>query len=140
LRFLIYKIDNKLILVVTTNLLQKDTIMTLLLKTLKSDDQLAPTLLRIVAGIIFAAHGAQKLFAWFGGIALIIGLLVRPSVVVLAITMLVALFAVHFENGLFMANNGYEFALSLLVISIALAITGAGRFNLDNLLHQKIAK
>lgn len=147
--------------------------MTLLLKTLKSDDQLAPTLLRIVAGIIFAAHGAQKLFAWFGGygltgtgqwmdsiglgpgymmallagsaeffggIALIIGLLVRPSAVVLAITMLVALFAVHFENGLFMANNGYEFALSLLVISIALAITGAGRFNLDNLLHQKIAK
>ena len=140
LRFLIYKIDNKLILVVTTNLLQKDTIMTLLLKTLKSDDQLAPTLLRIVAGIIFAAHVAQKLFAWFGGIALIIGLLVRPSAVVLTITMLVALFAVHFENGLFMANNGYEFALSLLVISIALAITGAGRFNLDNLLHQKIAK
>ena len=65
------------------------------------------------------------------------GLLVRPSAVVLALTMMVAIFAVHFENGLFMANNGYEFGLSLLVISIALAIRGAGSFGLDRVLQQR---
>src|SRR5690606_20753506 len=89
----------------------------------------APLALRIPAGIIFIAHGAQKLFGWFGGgglqgtgefmasiglhpgylmaflagaaeffggVALIVGLLVRPAGAVLAFTMLVAIFAVHF--------------------------------------------
>ena len=126
--------------------------------------------LRVGAGVIFMAHGAQKLFGWFsgyglegtggwmesiglapgylmalmaggaeffGGLFLVFGLLVRPSAVVLALTMLVAIFAVHFENGLFMANNGYEFGLSLLVISIALAIRGAGSFSLDRVLQQR---
>ncbi|WP_018140372.1 DoxX family protein [Thioalkalivibrio sp. ALJ7] len=121
--------------------------------------------LRIPVGIIFMAHGAQKLFGWFGGhglegtgqwmasiglepgflmallaggaeffggLALIIGLLVRPAAAVLAFTMVVAIFAVHFEHGLFMSNNGYEFALSLLAVSVALAISGAGRASVDN--------
>ena len=68
---------------------------------------------------------------FFGGLLLILGFLVRPSAVILAFTMLVAIFAVHFENGLFMANNGYEFALALLVVSITLAIRGAGSFSAD---------
>ena len=120
--------------------------------------------IRLGAGVIFTAHGAQKLFGWFGGygiegtagwmasiglepgyllalmagaaeffggLLLVLGLLVRPSAVVLAFTMLVAIFAVHFENGLFMANNGYEFAMALLVVSITLAIRGAGSFSAD---------
>ena len=68
-----------------------------------------------------------------------LGLLVRPSATVLAITMLVAIFAVHFENGLFMANNGYEFGLSLLVISAALAIRGAGSYSVDRIIQQRLA-
>lgn len=120
--------------------------------------------LRIPAGIIFAAHGAQKLFGWFGGyglegtgqwmdsiglgpgyamallagsaelfggLALILGLLVRPAAVALAVTMAVAIFAVHFEHGLFMAKNGYEFALALLAVTLSLALTGAGRSSID---------
>ena len=108
------------------------------------------TILRIVAGITFAAHGSQKLFGWFGGyglagvaqwmesiglapgylmalaagsaeffggVALIIGLLVRPAAAVLAVTMLVAIFTVHLANGFFMSNNGYEFGLALLAAS-----------------------
>lgn len=122
------------------------------------------TILRIVAGITFAAHGAQKLFGWFGGyglagvaqwmesigltpgylmalgagsaeffggVALIIGLLVRPAAVVLAVTMLVAIFTVHLQHGFFMSNNGYEFALALLAISVALVFEGAGKLSLD---------
>lgn len=129
-----------------------------------TDDSLAPLALRIPAGVIFAGHGAQKLFGWFGGyglegtgqwmasigltpgylmallagsaeflggLALILGLLVRPSALLLAITILVAIVKVHLDKGLFMANNGYEFGLALLAISIALVFAGAGRVSLD---------
>ena len=123
-----------------------------------------PLALRLAAGVIFMAHGAQKLFGWFGGhglagtgqwmasiglepgvlmaalaggaeffggLALVLGVLVRPAAVLLAITMLVAIIAVHASNGLFMSNNGYEFALSLLAISVALLVSGSGRLGLD---------
>lgn len=129
--------------------------------------------LRVGAGVIFAAHGAQKLFGWFGGyglegtggwmasigiepgvlmaalaggaeffrgLLLIFGLLVRPAAIVLAITMIVAIVAVHLQNGLFMSNNGYEFGLALLVISVGLVIRGAGSISLDRLLQAKTAK
>lgn len=123
---------------------------------------------RLGAGVIFTAHGAQKLFGWFGGyglegtagwmesiglapgtlmaaaaggteffggLLLIAGLLVRPTAFVLAITMLVAIITVHLQNGLFMSNNGYEFALALLVISVGLVFRGAGSLSVDNLLQ-----
>ena len=47
---------------------------------------------------------------FFGGLALLLGLLVRPAAAALAFAMLVAIFTVHIGKGLFMANNGYEFA------------------------------
>ncbi|KAB0549682.1 DoxX family protein [Pseudomonas argentinensis] len=122
------------------------------------------TVLRVLVGITFAAHGSQKLFGWFGGyglagvaqwmesiglapgylmalmagsaeffggLALVIGLLVRPAAALLAVTMLVAIFSVHIGNGFFMADNGYEFALALLAATLALLIEGAGRLSLD---------
>ncbi len=120
--------------------------------------------LRIPVGVVFVAHGAQKLFGWFGGgglegtgqfmdslglapgylmallaggaeffggLALLLGLLVRPAAVLLAGVMTVAIFSVHLSRGLFMANNGYEFALALLAVAVALALGGAGRLSLD---------
>ncbi|WP_237059558.1 DoxX family protein [Microbulbifer sediminum] len=75
---------------------------------------------------------------FFGGLALALGLLTRPAALVSAATMLVATFAVHIGNGLFMSNNGYEYALTLLVVSVALAIQGGGRFALDNLLLERV--
>ena len=68
---------------------------------------------------------------FFGGIALIIGLLARPAAAVLAVTMVVAIATVHLANGFFMSNNGYEFALALLAISAAILIEGAGKLSLD---------
>ncbi len=127
--------------------------------------------LRVPTGITLAAHGAQKLFGWFGGyglegtgqwmasiglepgflmallagsaeffggLALLIGLLTRPAAVVTAFAMLVAIFSVHIGNGLFMSNNGYEYALALFAITTALAIQGGGRFSLDNLLSKRL--
>lgn len=76
---------------------------------------------------------------FFGGIALLIGLLVRPAALVLSITMLVAIFTVHFANGLFMANNGYEFALGLFAISFSLMFSGSGKVALDNILEQRLS-
>ena len=127
------------------------------------------TVLRIIAGLTFAAHGAQKLFGWFGGyglagvgqwmesiglapgylmallagsaeffagLALIVGLLARPAAAVLAVTMLVAIVSVHLVNGFFMSNNGYEFALALLAISLTVLVEGAGKLSLDKRLAQ----
>jgi len=137
---------------------------------LQSNGGFAALVLRVPVGLILAAHGAQKLFGWFGGyglegtgqwlasiglepgylmallaggaeffggLALVLGLLTRPAAVVAALTMLVAIFAVHIGNGLFMANNGYEYALTLFAATVALAIQGAGRFAVDNLLQKE---
>jgi putative oxidoreductase len=68
---------------------------------------------------------------FFGGLALIIGLLARPAALGLTFTLLVAIFAVHINNGLFMANNGYEFALALLGGSLAVLLEGAGKLSVD---------
>ena len=76
---------------------------------------------------------------FFGGLALIAGLLVRPTAAALAVTMLVAIFSVHIDKGLFVAKNGYEFALALLAITAALAISGAGRGSIDQKLSQRLA-
>lgn len=124
----------------------------------------SPLTLRIPVGIIFVAHGAQKLFGLFGGyglegtgqwmesiglapgylmallaggaeflggLALLLGLLVRPASALLAATMLVAIFSVHFSKGLFMSNNGYEYALALLAVSVSLLFSGAGKLSVD---------
>jgi len=77
---------------------------------------------------------------FFGGLALILGLLTRPAAIVAAFTMLVAIFSVHIGNGLFLANNGYEYGLSLLAVTVALAIQGAGYFSIDNLLLSKLLR
>ncbi|MFT6968590.1 MAG: putative oxidoreductase [Cellvibrionaceae bacterium] len=74
---------------------------------------------------------------FFGGLLLLFGLLTRASSLVLAITMFVAIFSVHFANGFFMSANGYEFAFVLLGASVALMFSGAGRYSLDALLLNK---
>jgi putative oxidoreductase len=90
-------------------------------------------LLRLAVGVVFFAHGAQKIFggmdmftgmlevmgvpaaaamAWLaalaeflGGLALIFGVFVRAASVPLMVNMLVAVFAVHLKNGLFFTSG-----------------------------------
>lgn len=142
----------------------------LIIKLLRTDAGFAPLALRLPIGITFMAHGAQKLFGWFGGyglegtgqwmasigltpgylmalmagsseffggLLLIIGLLIRPTSAVLAFTMLMAIVTVHLDNGLFMSNNGYEFGLALLAATVSLAISGAGKQSIDSMIARK---
>ncbi|MCD9544072.1 DoxX family membrane protein [Photobacterium carnosum] len=128
--------------------------------------------LRIPVGIIFMAHGSQKLFAWFGGYGLagtgqffesiglapgvamaflagsaeffgglfiILGLLTRPSALVLAFTMLIAIVSVHLSNGLFISNGGYEFGLALLAACVSLMLSGGGKVAVDNWLATRLS-
>ena len=122
------------------------------------------TLLRVITGLTFMAHGSQKLFGWFGGyglagvaqwmesigitpgylmaalagsaeffggLALVVGLLVRPAAVSLLIAMLVAIISVHWANGFFITESGFEYAMILGLISAVILIEGAGKLSLD---------
>ncbi len=146
--------------------MNKHTLHTLL----KSNAGFAALALRVPVGVILAAHGAQKLFGWFGGyglqgtgqwmasiglepgvlmaflagsveffggLALVLGVLTRPAAAVGAVTMLVAIFSAHIGNGLFLSNNGYEYALALFAATLALTLQGAGRYAIDNAIAQK---
>ena len=133
-------------------------------RVLGTDSGAGALALRIPVGIVFAAHGAQKLFGWiggygfegtgeffgsvglnpgylmallaglvefFGGLALVVGVLVRPAAAALAFAMLIAIFAVHLGNGFFADKGGYEYALALFAASLSLLFSGAGRFSVD---------
>ncbi|MDN2661890.1 DoxX family protein [Psychromonas sp. 14N.309.X.WAT.B.A12] len=77
---------------------------------------------------------------FFGGIALILGLLTRPAALLIAFTMLVAIFTAHISNGLFISNGGIEYALTLFAATLALTFQGAGRFSIDNRLATLLGK
>lgn len=111
--------------------------------------------IRVVLGIIFMAHGAQKLFGafggpglagivgmlgpvgylvavgeFFGGLGMLVGFLVRFSAASNALIMLGAIALVHGRNGFFLANQGFEYNLALLGLLLPLVLAGSGRFSL----------
>ena len=120
-------------------------------------------ILRVVVGVIFLVHGYEKLFQtgipgvtgfftqigaplpqltaplvsvleFGGGLALILGLLTPVVAALLAADMLGAILLVHLPNGFSAANGGYEYVLTLLGASLALALTGPGAYALDAVL------
>jgi putative oxidoreductase len=126
------------------------------------------TLLRLVLGLTFIMHGGQKLFVYgfagvaagfgqmgipmpgllgpfvalvefFGGIAILFGLLTRLAALGLASTMVVAILTVHLKAGFF-NPGGVEFPLSLLGMAITLVVTGAGAFSLDAILGKRLSR
>lgn len=124
---------------------------------------LAVLLSRLGVGVVFFAHGWQKLFtngvdgtaaffesvgvpaatasAWFaavvelvGGAALILGVAVPVAGLLLLVDMIGAFVLVHADAGLFVDQGGYELVLVLGAASLALAAAGTGRFSVDHLL------
>ncbi len=121
--------------------------------------------LRAVLGVVFLAHGVQKLAesglagtAGFlgalgiplptvaaavviavealGGAALLLGAATRVAAALLAIDMLGALFTVHLGQGFFLPR-GVEFVLTLLAGSLTLAGLGAGPLSVDAALRRR---
>lgn len=115
--------------------------------------------LRIVVGLVFLMHGAQKLFIFglggttdimgklglplpalcaiiviavelLGGLAIVLGVFTRVAGALLAFEMLIAILVARLSGGFF-APYGYEFELTLLGASLTFALNGAGRMSLD---------
>jgi len=123
-------------------------------------------ILRLFLGLGLVAHGYQKFFifgvsgfagllrqlgapaplasAWLsastelvGGALIALGLFTRLAAIPLAVNMAVAAFLAH--SGYFITNTppGREYALNLAAAFAALALTGAGRFSIDNRLASR---
>ena len=113
--------------------------------------------LRIVAGFMFACHGAQKLLGWFnspgqpsafsqmwfggiielvGGILICIGLFTRPAALIASGTMAVAYFQFNwrlvFEGSKFVPiMNGGELAVLYCFVFLVFALAGGGAYSFD---------
>lgn len=79
-------------------------------------------------GILWASLAAGTEF--FGGLAVLLGLATRFASTGIAATMAVATWVAH-SDAFFLKNNGMEFSLTLLLVAVALAITGGGALSLD---------
>ncbi len=113
--------------------------------------------LRIVVGIMFFSHGAQKTLGWFGGfgadggtaellsrfgvagmletvggLAIILGLFTRPVAFILAGEMAVAYFWSHVgRGGLWWWANRGELAVLYCFVFLLIAAHGAGSLSVD---------
>jgi putative oxidoreductase len=66
-----------------------------------------------------------------GGLAFALGFLTPLAAVGIATVMLNAIVVVHWKNGFFNSDGGFEFPLTLATVAVAVAATGPGRFSLD---------
>ncbi len=113
------------------------------------------SLLRIMTGLLFLAHGTAKFFTFpatqyfpnpvplfsmvgftgvlelVGGILIIIGLFTRIAAFVLSGFMAVAYFMVHAPQGFHPINNGGELAIMFSFVFLYLAAAGGGPWSID---------
>lgn len=112
--------------------------------------------LRVVTGVMFACHGAQKLLGWFGGpdgkgstvplvslfglaavlelvggLFIVLGLSTRAVAFVLAGEMAVAYLMAHVPRGIVPIVNHGEAAVLYCLIFLTLWAIGPGAYSLD---------
>lgn len=114
-----------------------------------------PTILRLIVGVVFVAHGWQKLTAFgvdglagflgsigiplaglaaplliavelLGGVALILGLFTRPIGTALAAVMLVAMVSVHLPNGFYISPEGVGIEFTLTLFAASVSLALLG--------------
>ena len=73
-----------------------------------------------------------------GGAALALGAATPLAAASLTATMLTAIDRVHFKNGPWVTNGGYEYNLVLASVAFALAAIGAGNWSIDHALSLNI--
>jgi len=87
------------------------------------------TKLGMQPGLLFALLAG--LVEFFGGLALVLGLLTRPAALAVAVLMGVAVINVHLPNGFFWMGGGYEYPLMWGLLAIAIFLRGGDRYSLD---------
>ena len=124
--------------------------------------QITVFLLRVVAGLLFFQAGSVILFGWFGGmpgqppgarpplmsqlgiggvleffggLAIMLGLLTRPVAFILSGEMAVAYWQFHAPHGAWPIQNHGEPAVLLCFIFLYIAAQGGGDWSLDALLR-----
>ena len=111
-------------------------------------------LMRIVVGLSYAMHGAQKLFGWpgnrprmemvslmgiagvielVGGLMVALGLLASVAAFIASGEMAVAYFKQHAPGGMFPILNGGELAVLYCFVMLYIASYGSGVLSLDSL-------
>lgn len=114
-------------------------------------------LMRIVAGLLFAMHGAQKLFGvlggskvplvslygaagvieFFGGLLIALGLLGCWAAFIASGEMAVAYFVAHFPQGFWPVFNKGELAVLYCFVFLYIATRGSGVWSVDTALSGK---
>ena len=110
--------------------------------------------LRIIAGLAFAQHGAQKMFGllgakqavplmsqfgiagvieFVGGILIALGLFTSPVAFVASGEMAVAYFQNHMPRGFWPIQNGGELAVLYCFIFLYLMAVGSGKMSIDSI-------
>lgn len=75
--------------------------------------------------------GAAAFAEFIGGLSVMFGFMTRIGAFLLVCVMGVAMAGVHWKNGLFLNNGGFEYTLALLAMSLTLLIAGGGNGSID---------
>ncbi len=81
---------------------------------------------------------AQLAIAWgelIGGIALGVGFLTRLAALGIIAIMAGAIYTVHLPHGFDITKHGYEYNVVIIVVCLALILTGGGKLAVDRLLR-----
>ncbi|MDB5661303.1 MAG: hypothetical protein JWS10_3918 [Cypionkella sp.] len=122
-----------------------------MIKNLSSLQPFSYAALRIMAGLLYFAHGTQKLLNFpipgpgdlsslqlasgllelVGGALIVLGLFTRPVAFVLSGHMAFAYFMAHAPQSFYPVANGGDAAILFCFVFLLIATTGAGIFSLD---------